>query len=1105
MRTAIFLASAAIWLAPAFAQVNKGYYRNPALSGNTIVFVAEGDLWQVPLQGGVARRLTSHTAAESNPRFSPDGKTLAFDANYEGLNEIYTMPAEGGLPQRRSFGGGTTVGWTPDGRVLYATGIYSGVPDQQLVAIDNANRIQRIPLSQAAQGTYDDAGKTLYFSRLPFQGSYAKRYSGGTAQKLWKFTAGGEAVPLTGDYSGTSKDAMYWKGRIYFASDRDGTMNLWSMDENGKGLRQHTRHAGWDVSTLYLNDGRIVYQLGADIHLYDIGSSKDARIEIVLPSDFDQLRERWVKTPLDYLTSAALSPDGTRLVLTARGRAFVVPVKQGRLVDATGPKPARIRFATLLPDKKNLLALSTESGEIEIWKLPANGVGAGERLTTDGKVLRWQVNISPDGKWAVHSDKDNQLWLLEIASQTQRKIASTVYGGNSSPVFSSIAWSPDSKWFSYETPAANEFDQIFLCSVESGKPAALTTDRYNSGNASWSADGKYVYFLSDRSLRSIVFSPWGSRQPDPFFDRSMKIYQVALKKEQRSPFEPDDELQADKEDKKPDPAKPAEAGKPDEAKPAEKKADVVKVEIDFDGIADRLEEVPVPAGNYTNLAAPAKRLCWIDRDRQTPAKNALQCLEIANKGEKPETLMEGVGNWQLSSDGKKMLVRKQNDFFVFDSSIREGAAKTPKTLTESKVELKDWSFTVIPTDEFREALVDAWRLHRDYFYDKSMHGIDWTLMKSKYSELVSRVRDRAELSDLIAKMVSEISALHTFVGGGDLRQAPDRVPLGALGAYLEREEPSGGWIVRHIYRNDPDRPDKRSPLARLSVNVAEGDVITHINGRSTLTAVHPLELLRNQVDQQVLLRVKPAGKTETRDVIFKPISPQQENDLRYHEWEYTRRLEVEKTSAGRIGYVHLRAMGPNDIAQFAENYYPVFNRQGLIVDVRHNRGGNIDSWVLGKLLRKAWMFWKPRVGEPTWNMQYAFRGHMVVLCDEWTASDGEAFAEGFRRLGLGKVIGTRTWGGEIWLTGSNVLADRGVATAAEIGVFGPEKQWLIEGHGVEPDIVVDNSPHATFNGRDLQLEAAIKHLDALIKTKPVPDPVVPSYPDKTLRQTSSGR
>ena len=431
----------------------------------------------------------------------------------------------------------------------------------------------------------------------------------------------------------------------------------------------------------------------------------------------------------------------------------------------------------------------------------------------------------------------------------------------------------------------------------------------------------------------------------------------------------------------------------------------------MDGIAERIEEVPVPAGNYTNLGAPAKRLCWIDRDRQSSAKNTLQCLDVANKGEKPETLMEGIGGWQLSADGKKMLLRKGSEFYVVDSSIKEAAAKAPKTLTDSRVDLKDWTFSVVPTEEFREALIDAWRLHRDYFYDRNMHGVNWTLMKDKYSELTGRVRDREELSDLIAKMVSELSVLHTGVRGGDLRQAPDQVRLATLGAYLERDDAAGGWVVRHVYRNDPDRPDRRSPLARPAVNVKAGDVILSINGRATLAAIHPMELLRNQAGKQVLLRVKRQGQEEPREVVVQPITTAQEMDLRYHEWEYTRRLEVDKLSGGRFGYVHLRAMGPNDIAQWAENYYPVFDRQGLIIDVRRNGGGNIDSWILGKLLRKPWMYWKPRVGQPTWNMQYAFRGHLVVLCDEWTGSDGEAFAEGFRRLGLGQVIGTRTWGG----------------------------------------------------------------------------------------------
>jgi tricorn protease len=1095
MRTSLILLLLLAGL-PAAAQGNRGYYRYPALHGRAIVFTAEGDLWQVPVEGGLARRLTTHAAAETSPTFSPDGKTIAFSANYEGIAEVYTMPAEGGLPKRLTFQGASPVGWTPDGKLIFSTNGYATLPNQQLALIDAKGRIERVPLHQAAQGAFDSTGKTLFFTRLPFQGSHAKRYKGGTAQKLWKFTPGAEAMPLTADYAGTSKDAMFWKGRVYFASDRDGTMNLWSMDENGKSPRQHTKHEGWDIANPSLQEGRVVYQLGADIHLFDIASGKDTKLDIFLPSDFDQLRERWVKAPQEFLSSAVLSPDGNSLVLTSRGRAFVAPAKarQGRLVDATGPKAARIRYATLLPDGKHLLALSTASGEVEIWKYPANGLGPGERLTTDSKVLRWDVHPSPDGKYAVHTDKDNQLWLLEIATKTQKKIATSSYGSNSGPAFSDIVWSPDSKWFAYSTTAANEMDQLFLYGLDAGAVTPLTTDRYNSASPAWSSDGKWLYFLSDRALRSVVMSPWGTRQPDPYFDKTFKLYQVALKKDSRSPFEPDDEVSAAEKEKKPDEKKPEE-------KKDEKKSESVKVELDLDGLLERLEEVPVPAGNYANLTAPGKRLCWMEYDRSDFSKTSLQCLDVNNKGDKPEPVAEGVSGYSLSLDGRKMMVRKGQNFHIVDAAAKD--LKSPKALTDSQVDLKEWSFTVLPVDEFKEALLDAWRLHRDYFYDPNMHGVNWALMRDKYGELVGRVRDRAELGDLIAKMVSELSVLHTSVRGGDQRQAPDQVPVSLLGAYLERDEAAGGWVVKHIYQNDPDRPDKRSPLARPAVRVAEGDVILAVNGRSTLEAFHPNELLRNQQNRQVLLRVKPAGKTGTRDVVVRPITPQQEQDLRYHEWEYTRRLAVDKASGGRFGYVHLRAMGPNDIAQFAEHYYPVFHRQGLILDVRRNGGGNIDSWILAKLSRKAWMYWKSRVGEPTWNMQGAFRGPMVVLCDEWTGSDGEAFAEGFRRLGLGKVIGTRTWGGEIWLTGSNTLADRGVATAAEIGVYGPEGKWLIEGHGVDPDIVVDNLPHATFQGKDAQLEAAIQHLEALLKAKPAPVPPVPPYPDKTYKKAAS--
>ena len=1096
------LVLAATLASASYAQSNRGYYRDPALHKNNVVFTSEGDLWEIGIEGGLARRLTSHPGPEEHAAFSPDGQQIAFSANYEGPTEVYTIPAGGGLPQRRTFdGGATVVGWTPDGKILFSTYSHASLPDAQLVTIDNANRQQVVPLIQAAQGTYDRAGGTLFFTRFPFQGSYAKRYKGGTAQSLWKYSEGHEAIALTADYPGTSKNAMWWKNRIYFLSDRDGTMNLWSMDENGKNLRQHTSHEGWDLQSPSLSEGKVVYQMGAELYFYDIASQKEKMIPIELPSDFDHLREHWITNPADYITSMHLSPAGNDIVLTSRGKAFVAPVKHERFVDVNPNKPGRVREGRMTADGKSLFVLSSESGEVELWKYPANGVGKGEQLTNTSKVLVWEGVPSPDGKWVVTQDKDDQLFLLNAATKQQTRIATASASGNSGPAFSYLRWSPDSRWLTFSQEAENQFSQIMLLNAETGKVTPLTSDRYDNIWASWSTDGKWIYFLSDRAINSVVGSPWGNRQPEPFFDKPYKIYALALQKNQISPFQPADELHPDAPAPTPPVTPPAPAAKPGEAAAAPLPPPPPPVVIDLDGIAARVTEVPVEPGNYSDLNTADKKLCWIDNDRSKSEKNMLQCVAIANKEDKPENLLAGVEQLETSVDGKKMLVRKKNDVWVFDTSVNEGAMKVPKTMDDAKVDLSKWSFSVIPSDEYREAFLDAWRLHRDYFYDRHMHGVNWTAMRDKYGEIIGRVRDREELSDLIAQMVSELSVLHTFVVGGDVRKGPDHVELATLGAELERRPDGNGFIVKHIYRADPDRPDKLSPLARQGVEMSNGDEILSINGRELGSGVEPGELLRNLADKQVLLRIVPAGKTATRDVVVKPITARQDRDLRYGEWELTRREMVESASKSRIGYVHLRAMGKNDIDRWAEDFSPIYTREGLIVDVRHNNGGNIDSWILERLMRKPWMYWQPRLGRSSWNMQQSFRGPVVVLCDQWTASDGEAFSEGFRRLGLGKVIGARTWGGEVWLSFSNGLADNGIASAAELGVYSADGKWLIEGHGVDPDMVVDNLPHATFEGQDAQLEAALDYLDKQIKTHPVDLPTAPKYPNKSFTVT----
>jgi tricorn protease len=393
---------------------------------------------------------------------------------------------------------------------------------------------------------------------------------------------------------------------------------------------------------------------------------------------------------------------------------------------------------------------------------------------------------------------------------------------------------------------------------------------------------------------------------------------------------------------------------------------------------------------------------------------------------------------------------------------------------------------------------DAWRLERDFFYDRNMHGVDWKKIYDHYKPMLARVTDRNELDDLLAEMISELSALHMFVRGGDKRTPDDTISNGFLGAKLRLAEDRGGYLIDHIYQSDPDYPEELSPLARPGLKIREGDAITEINGVRTMEVSHLNSLLQNKSNLQVRLKLKrPDGKQY--EEIVTPISSASFSNLRYSEWEYSRRLLADSLSGSKIGYLHLRAMSSNDYDQFEKSFYSEIGKQGLIIDVRHNRGGNIDSWLLEKLMRKAWFYWAPRIGAPRPNMQSAFTGHLVVLMDENTASDGEAFSEGFRRLKMGQLIGTRTWGGEIWLSSSNNLVDNGIATAAETGVYSPEGEWLIEGWGVEPDIMVDNLPHETFLGKDAQLQAAVNHLLKLIKEQPVVTPPVPRYPDKSFK------
>ncbi|MCY7389665.1 MAG: PDZ domain-containing protein, partial [Burkholderiales bacterium] len=1006
-----FLALAALFSATlATGHAAEGYYRQPAISNDSIVFVAEGDLWRTALVGGAAQRLTTNLAAESSPAISHDGKWIAFTARYEGPAEVYLMPVTGGAPTRLTFDGdiATVQGWTPEGKVLYSTPRYSGKPDTRLYTIDPVSRVSTpIPLHQAAEGCY--LGSSLFFARQEPISDNVKRYQGGLAQKIWRFDGLKEAAPLTADHAGTSRQPLCGNDRVYFISDRDGTLNIWSMSSEGRDLKQHTRHTEFDVrgASISADGKRIAYQRGADIHVLDTTSNVDTRLSISLQSDFEHTRTRWVKNPWDFVSAIAPSPTGDRVAITARGQVFVMPVGNGRRVEVTRTSDVRAREGVFSHDGKSLFTFADKSGEVELWRFPANGVGEARQLTFKATVLRYKAFPSPDGKWVAHFDKDRHLYLLNLASGADKLIDRSKVDA-----YEAVDWSPDSRWIVFNKSAENQFESLHLLEIATGKITQLTSNRYDARDAAFSPDGKWLFFLGDRSLRSVVTSPWGQRNPEPFFDRQTRIYGLALDPQARWPFLPKDELQKPELDKKPEPpmSTPAADGKTDSKgeikndtdtkadekrdgkennKPSPKPSPLVLA-----GLTERLYEVPTPAGNYRRLATDGKRLYFVAIETTVERKLSLRSMAIEAPNPLPPTVelfFDEIRSYELTQDRKKLLVRKANDLFMFD--VGKSAPPVPEHV-KFAINLRDWSIPINPREEWRQMFVDAWRMHRDYFFDKNMHGADWLKARARYEPLMARVTDRSEVNDVIAQMSAEAVALHSQVGAADLRKGEDTVDVAGLGAELVKTA-EGFRVARH-YGGDPELLEERSPLARPEVNIKVGDIITTVNGVGVNAMMSVGELLRNQAGKQVLLGVSRTG-VKSREVIVTPITARADRDLRYLTWEQERSSRAEKASGNRIGYVHLQAMGAADIARWAREFYPVFQRDGLIIDLRHNRGGNIDSWIIEKLQRRAWHFWQSRQSDMLFaNQQLAFRGHVVALIDGATYSDGETMAEGLK-------------------------------------------------------------------------------------------------------------
>lgn len=1086
---------AALIAAPLAAE--QGYYQHPAASGEFLVFASEGDLWRTSREGGSAIRLTNHEGEESEPHISPDGTTIAFTASYDSDRDVYVMPLAGGTPRRMTFEGGSvrTIGWTYDGKLVFASSITGGGQGEVLYTVDPAGgEPKALPLWRANDATFSWANPGLmYFTRRGLTArarDNAVLYRGGGMEQLWRWKLGStdEAVQMLPGFGAPIRFPMAHAGRIWFVSDKAGKDMVWSVDEAGGDARLESDPLPFPVLQAYQDSGRIYLQNGADIMVFYPNYGPGIRkLDIDLVTDREQTRVRALEDPLRFFEGARISASGEMVAVTARGRAALAAPGQLRRIELPVPLAARARQVVQSPDGKQVFMILDQGDRGDIVAMPADGTGTPTQITKGYDAHIWSFAPSPDGKTIVVWDKAARLQKVDVA--TGRVTLLTRNESGADDAFGDIAFAPDSSHIAYaevSTSVGGNTADIMIQNLATGARVQATSGKYNSYAPAFAHDGAWLYFLSDRNFTPEPSAPWGDRNMGTAFSERGEAYALQLDPAAEFPMREDNELarsaaeaEADDagaaEDKKEAPAKAKAKGdkdaKDEKAKPAK---------IVLDGVAARLWKLPVKPGVESFLLANEKFL-------YTRRGENIVSIAIDKKDPREEVFAAGARGMELSADRETALVLSSAGEKP-QLALVPAAAKFPEKPAPHQVRLGDWRLTIDPRAEWRQMFIDAWRMHRDFLYDPKMRGVDWNAVRAAREPFLDRIGSRAELDAVLGEMAAQVGILHSQVRGGEVRSDRENPAMAYLGASVTPVPE--GLRIDTILRAEPDMVAWLPPLRRPGVDVKEGDVIRRVDGRAVASLADLQTALATKAGQQVRLDLSrgPAKLS----AIIEPMTSEGNVQAHYRDWVEGKRALTEKLSVGQVGYLHLRAMGGADLASFARDYFPQLSKPGLIIDVRGNSGGNIDSLIVAMLLRRAWAFWAEPDGRgvPTTNMQNAYRGHIAVLIDERTYSDGETFAAAVKSLGIGPLIGTRTAGAGIWLSDRNSLADRGMVRAAENAQYSIDGRWILEGRGVSPDVEVENLPNAAFRGEDAQLKTAVEVLTQTIAAKPVP-PLVP--------------
>lgn len=1106
---AVFTASLAAILQPATAAGEARLLRFPAMHGDQLVFTYAGDLYTVGAHGGVARRLTSHEGYEMFPRFSPDGRWIAFTGQYDGNTEVYVIPAGGGEPRRlthtatlerddvsdRMGPNNIVLAWRDPETVVYRSRRtqWNAFKGELTLAKLSGGVPETLPLPRGGWCSFSPDGRQLAYNRVFREFRTWKRYRGGQADDLWLYDfETKQTTRLTDD---PAQDIFpMWRGeRIYFVSERDTSRqaNLFVLDLKTRRTRQLTHFTEFAVKFPSLGDEAIVFENGGYIYRFNLGSENVERVPVEIRDDLAVGRGGWRDVSRET-TTWDVAPDGSRAVFGARGDVFTVPAKHGPTRNLTQTPGVHERNAVWSPDGRWVAYVSDQSGEDEIWIQPQDGSGEPRQLTTGADTYKYELAWSPDSKRIAWTDKQNRLQFVEVESK-----AVTLAAQSDAWEIREFVWSPDSQWLAYVKPEVRRFPNIYLYSLADQTSVRVTDGWFDVGEPAFSSHGKYLFFVSERS-----FNPtYGATEWNHIYQDMQRIYLVTLARDVPSPLAPkSDEVklpeekpkdtppdvqarpgaEAAKDDTGSEAENPAEASKDAAGKPAEKKDDKqVVVKVDAEGLEQRIAVLPPAASTYGSLASAGDKLYYLRKGKL--------CLFELDK--EKETELGEVAGYRLSADRKKMLLKAGSDFAIVDLPTAK------LDLAEKKLSLADLKVSLDRPAEWAQIFHECWRQMRDFFYAPNLHGVDWPAMRARYEPLLAHVRHRADLTYLIGEMIGELNAGHAYVGGGDLPK-PARVPLGLLGARISRDT-SGFYRIDRILPGHNWDPKYRSPLTEIGVNVKPGDFILAVNGRSTREMPDLYAALVGTAGKQVRLKVSAEPKEEgAREVTVIPTDNEQ--PLYYLDWVLKNIETVEKETDGRAGYVHVPDMGVPGLNEFAKFYYPQLHKEALIVDVRGNGGGNVSPMIAERLRREP-VFWTiARNGAVNVDPAGQVLGPKVLLLDQHSASDGDIIAYRFRKHRLGPIVGQRSWGGVVGIRGTLPLLDGGYLNRPEFSRFDLEaREWVMEGVGVEPDIEVDNDPAREFAGVDDQLLRAITEIKAALEKQPVRIPAPPPYPDKS--------